>query len=148
MAAMHYYGRSNAYRLEFAIFWNKGINKFQKVCNRTDWWFWIKYLEIKNLIMELLKIMRRQRLLMRSARKLLDRMIAKGLIKKIGSGPATKYVIQWSHYYLSNTLLNTIGHFCGLSDTKCSISEYLSDTYQQDQLNKYFFHLSGASTAH
>ena len=28
-----------------------------------------------------------------SARKLLDRMIAKGLIKKIGSGPATKYVI-------------------------------------------------------
>ncbi len=30
---------------------------------------------------------------MRSARKLLDRMIVKGLIKKIGSGPATKYVI-------------------------------------------------------
>lgn len=30
---------------------------------------------------------------MRSARKLLDRMITKGLIKKIGSGSATKYVI-------------------------------------------------------
>ena len=59
MAAMHYYGRNNAYRLEFTIFWNKGINKFQKVCNRTDWWFWIKYPEIKNLIMKLLKIMRR-----------------------------------------------------------------------------------------
>jgi hypothetical protein len=30
---------------------------------------------------------------MTSARKLLDRMIAKGLIKKIGSGPSTKYAI-------------------------------------------------------
>ena len=50
MAAMHYYGRNNAYRLEFTIFWNKGINKFQKVCNGSYRRFWIKYLEIKNLI--------------------------------------------------------------------------------------------------
>ena len=28
-----------------------------------------------------------------SARKLLDKMIAKGLIKRIGNGPSTKYVI-------------------------------------------------------
>lgn len=28
------------------------------------------------------------------ARKLLDKMIAKDLIKKVGKGPATKYVIQ------------------------------------------------------
>ena len=27
------------------------------------------------------------------------------------------------------TLLKVIEHFCGLSDTKCSISEHLSDTY-------------------
>ena len=27
------------------------------------------------------------------ARKLLDKMIAKGLIQKVGNGPATKYVI-------------------------------------------------------
>ena len=42
-----------------------------------------------------------------SARKLLDKMIAKGLIKRIGNGPSTKYVIQELQYHLSNTLLNT-----------------------------------------
>ena len=42
-----------------------------------------------------------------SARKLLDKMIAKGLIKRIGNGPSTKYVIE---------------HFLNLSNTKCSIS--------------------------
>ena len=36
--------------------------------------------------------------------------------------------LLFTHYYLSNTLLNTIGHFYGISDTKCSISEHLSDT--------------------